>query len=288
MPITYDLHSHSLVSDGALTPTELVHRAGAAGVDVLALTDHDDTDGVGEAWEAAEACGIALVPGVEVSVTWGGATLHIVGLAVDPEAPELAAGLERLRGFRDWRAGEIARRLEKAGVPGALEGAKAFVRGRILSRTHFAQFLVEAGHVDGHKDAFKRYLRHNRPGFVPGQWAALEEAVAWIRAAGGHAVLAHPARYRLTATKLRELLGQFTECGGEGLEVACGSHSRDDTLRMARLAADRGLWGSAGSDYHGPDRPWAQLGRLPAIPGYCRPIWELWEARAEAESRRCS
>lgn len=286
MPITYDLHSHSLVSDGVLTPSELVHEAAGAGVDVLALTDHDDTGGVQEARAAAKGCGITLIPGVEVSVTWKGATLHVVGLAVNPEAPELAAGLEGLRAFRDWRAGEMSRRLEKAGVAGALEGARAFVHGRILSRNHFAQFLVQAGHVDDHKEAFKRYLRHNRPGFVPGQWASLEQAVSWIRAAGGQAVLAHPARYGLTATKLRRLLGEFVEHGGDGLEVVSGSHNRDETHYMARLAEHFGLWGSAGSDFHGPERSWAQLGRLPPLPGGCRPLWEHpeWPGRAAIAS----
>ena len=284
MQTAYDLHSHSLVSDGSLSPHDLVQRAAGAGVRVLALTDHDDTAGVAEARAAGRACGVALVPGVEVSVSWRGTTLHVVGLGVDPEAPELVAGLEGIRAVRDWRAEEIDRRLQKAGIAGALDGARRYVRGRILSRTHFAQFLVEAGHVADHKEAFKRHLRRGRPGFVPGRWAELAAAVGWIRAAGGQAVLAHPARYGLTATKLRELLAEFTAAGGEALEVVSGSHSRDDTFRMGHLAQAFDLWASAGSDFHGPERTWAQLGRLAPLPAGCRPIWEHpdWPGEAAA------
>lgn len=274
----HDLHSHSWVSDGTLSPTELVQRAVAAGVGVLALTDHDDTAGCAEAQAAAATCGIELLPGVEVSVTWQGMTVHIVGLAIDAEAPELQAGLARLREFRGWRAEEMGRRLAARGIDGAYEGAAALSRGRIISRTHFAHYLVSRGCGKDVRDIFKHYLKRNKPGHVPGQWAALEEAVGWIRAAGGVAVMAHPARYELTSAKLRRLLGEFMECGGEAMEVISGSHTPDDVLAMARHARALGLLASAGSDFHGPENPWVELGRLSPLPEGLTPVWQRWDA----------
>lgn len=273
----YDLHSHSWVSDGTLSPSALVQRAAAAGVDVLALTDHDDTAGCAEARRAADAAGLTLLPGVEVSVTWQGMTVHIVGLNIDPEAPALLAGLARLREFRDWRAREIGLRLAERGLDGAYEGAAALSRGRIISRTHFAHHLVSRGCGKDVREVFKHYLRRNKPGHVAGQWAGLEEAVGWIRAAGGVAVVAHPARYELTATKLRRLLGEFIECGGEAMEVVSGSHTPADVQTMARHACKLGLLASAGSDFHGPENPWVELGRLPALPDGLTPVWQRWE-----------
>lgn len=274
----HDLHSHSWVSDGTLSPTALVQRAAAAGVGVLALTDHDDTAGCAEAVAAAAACGIEVLPGVEVSVTWQGMTVHVVGLAIDTTAPALQAGLERLREFRLWRAAEMGRRLAEHGIDGAYEGAAALSRGRLISRTHFAHYLVGRGCGKDVRDIFKHYLKRNKPGHVPGQWAALEEAVDWIHAAGGVAVLAHPARYDLTAGKLRRLLGEFMECGGEAMEVISGSHTPDDVQRMARHARTLGLLASAGSDFHGPEHPWVELGRLPPLPEDLIPVWQRWAA----------
>ena len=276
MSLTYDLHSHSLVSDGTVSPADLVARARTAGVDVLALTDHDDTAGLAEAAAEAGRVGLRLVAGVEVSVTWERMTVHVVGLHIDPEAPELSAGLARLRAFRHQRAVEMGRRLARHGIAGAFEGARALARGESVSRTHFARFLVENGHVKDARQAFRQYLRSGRPGHVSGQWAGLAEAVGWIRSAGGVAVLAHPARYGLTATRLRRLCGQFAECGGAGMEVVSGSHSLDDCLTMARYARDFELAASVGSDYHGPENPWVELGRLSPLPEGCRPIWETW------------
>lgn len=270
----YDLHTHSLASDGTLKPTELVARASEAGVTVLALTDHDETGGLAEAGEMAARSGIHFVPGVEVSVSWGGNTIHVVGLNIDYTNSRLQQGLAGLREFRDWRAKEIARRLEKKRIPGAYEGALKHARGRIVSRTHFAHFLADNGYASSVRDVFKHYLVRNKPGHVPGQWAPLDEAVAWIRQAGGQAVLAHPARYSLSATKRRRLLGEFVECGGEGIEVVSGSHSRDDCYSTAKYARDFGLLASAGSDFHGPENPWVELGRLPPLPDGCTPIWE--------------
>lgn len=281
----YDLHSHSLASDGTLPPSALVRRARRAGVDVLALTDHDETAGIAQATETAAKCGVTLVPGAEISVTWSSGTIHIVGLGIDPDNAELQAGLARLREFRAWRAEEIGRRLAKHGIEGAYESACSWARGRIISRTHFAKFLVEKGYAKDTRAVFKHFLRANKPGHVAGQWAGLEEAVGWIRGAGGMAVVAHPARYRLTATKLRALLGAFKECGGEGLEVVSGSHSQSDTRSMARLAAKYGLLASAGSDYHGPGHGWGRLGRLPPLPDECTPIWSAWNIPPETANQ---
>jgi predicted metal-dependent phosphoesterase TrpH len=276
MPVIYDLHSHSWVSDGTLSPAELVARAHAAGVDVLALTDHDDTAGLEEAGAAASRLGVQLVPGAEISVTWERMTVHVVGLGIDARTEALSAGLARLREFRHWRAQEIGRRLERHGIGGAFEGARALARGQSVSRTHFARFLAESGHAKDTREAFRRLLRSGRPGHVPGRWAALEEAVGWIRGAGGAAVLAHPARYGLTATRLRRLCGEFVECGGAALEVVSGSYSVDDCHTMARYARNFELAASVGSDYHGPENPWVELGRLRPLPEGCRPIWEAW------------
>lgn len=278
MPLKYDLHSHSTASDGTLRPAELVVRAADAGVDVLALTDHDTTEGVQEAALAAGARGIGLVPGLEISVTWSGQTVHIVGLNVDPGHPRLQQGLAQLRQFRDWRAEEIGRRLAKKRIEGAFEGARAFSNGRLISRTHFARYLVQIGAAKDERDVFKHYLVKGKPGHVPGKWAGLEEAVGWILAAGGQAVVAHPARYKMTRSKLRRLFGDFRECGGVALEVVSGSHSRDDYFMMARHAREFGFLASAGSDFHNPDNPWIQLGRLAALPEDCVPVWRDWPA----------
>jgi predicted metal-dependent phosphoesterase TrpH len=272
----FDLHSHSTASDGTLSPAQLVRRARAQGVDVLALTDHDVTAGVAEAREAAAAVGLRLVPGVEVSVTWNHVTVHIVGLNVDPENAVLQAGLAGLRDYREWRGTEIARRLSKHGIEGALEGARAYAGGQTLSRTHFARFLVANGHAKDMYKVFNKFLTHNRPGYVPGEWASLADAVAWIRGAGGQAVIAHPARYRISATRLRQLIGEFKDCGGEGLEVVSGSHSAGDARGMAQYAKRFELAASRGSDYHGPEHPWVELGRLSPLPAGCIPIWEHW------------
>jgi len=288
MELRHDLHAHSTASDGTLAPGELVRRAGAAGVDVLALTDHDTTAGLAEAAQAARDEDVVLVPGVEVSVTWNGQTVHIVGLNVNPDHDGLQQGLARLREFRQWRAEEIARRLDKRGVPGALEGARAYASGPIIGRTHFARFLVQRGEAADVREVFKRFLVRGRPGYVPGQWADLDAAVGWIRAAGGQAVIAHPARYGLTATRLRRLIAEFKACGGEALEVVSGSHRPDECRTMAAHAKREGLLASAGSDYHGPENPWVELGRLAPLPEGCVPIWTggSWPEGRHSPARR--
>jgi len=273
---TYDLHTHSHFSDGQLPPSELIARAASNGVDTLALTDHDTTEGIAEATIAAKDNGLSLVPGVEVSVTWNNRTIHIVGLRIDPTNATLQTGLGRLREFREWRAEEIGRRLVKAGIDNATAGARQYSKRGLVSRTHFAQFLVAAGHAPDIRRVFKRYLVQGKPGHVPGQWASLADAVSWIRTAGGQAVIAHPARYKLTSTRLGKLIAEFREVGGEGIEVVCGSHSRDDAFRFAHLARQFDLLASTGSDYHGPENYFMDLGPLPPLPDGCIPVWTHW------------
>ncbi|MDH3979794.1 MAG: PHP domain-containing protein [Gammaproteobacteria bacterium] len=274
MSANYDLHSHSLASDGTLAPGALLRAAHDGGVDVLALTDHDTTDGIAAAAAAAGELGMQLVPGVEISVSWQAQTIHVLGIGIDPASAALQAGLSGLRDFRDWRAEEIGRRLARAGIGGAYTGARALARGNIVSRTHFAHFLVEQGHAKNVREVFRRFLVHNKPGYVSGKWAEMEAALGWIRGAGGLALIAHPARYRMTASKLRRLVGEFRECGGVGMEVVSGSHTRDNIQTMAALCRNEGLLASSGSDYHGPENCWIKLGQLPALPAGCTPVWE--------------
>ncbi len=272
----YDLHTHSVYSDGQLTPAALIERAASHGVDVLALTDHDVTDGLPEARAAATAAGIELVAGVEISVTWGALTVHVVGLQIDAAHAALQQGLAGLRDFREWRAEEIGRRLAKDGIDGATAGARARAQRGLVSRTHFAHFLVESGHAADVRSVFKKYLVRGKPGYVPGQWATLDAAVGWIRAAGGQAVLAHPARYKLTATRLKKLLEEFRSVGGQAIEVISGSHTRDDVFRFAQLARAYGLQASTGSDFHSPHNCYMDLGPLPPLPEGCVPVWRDW------------
>jgi len=284
MAAQYDLHCHSTASDGTLTPGDLVACAATAGVDVLALTDHDTVDGILEAGEAAVRYGLQFVPGIEISVTWQGRTIHLVGLHVDPGNRQLCSGLQALQSFRQWRAEEIGRRLEKYGISNTYAAAGSLSGGGILSRTHFARVLVQEGYGNSLQKIFKRFLVPNKPGYVPGKWASLEEAVTWIVEAGGQAVIAHPARYRLTTSKLRLLVEEFRECSGTAMEVVSGCHSRDDVHRMAQFVVRHKLLASQGSDYHGPDKPWVRLGKLPGLPAHCVPIWdsEWWYAKSRS------
>jgi len=274
MSLHYDLHSHSIASDGTLSPVELVSAAHAAGVDVLALTDHDTLEGLVEAGQAARALGLQLVSGVEISVSWQSQTIHILALGVDSGCETLQAGLAGLREFRHWRAVEIGQRLARAGIGGCYEGARALAGGQCVGRTHFARHLVASGHARSVSEVFRHFLVHGKPGYVPGRWARLDAALAWIRAAGGIAVIAHPARYRMTVSKLRRLIDEFRTGGGVGMEVVSGSHSRDNISAMGALCRNENLLASCGSDYHGPQSPWIKLGQLPALPAGCRPVWE--------------
>jgi hypothetical protein len=273
----YDLHSHSTHSDGLLTPAELVARAAVRGVDVLALTDHDELSGVAEARSAAADLGLELIGGAELSVTWRNVTLHVLGLAIDPSCPALSDGLARIRTGRADRARRMGDSLADAGITGAYEGALRFVTSeRLISRTHFARFLVETGHVRELKDVFKRYLVRGKPGHVEHVWAALADAIDWIHAAGGRAVLAHPGRYKLTAGGLGELLAEFRDVGGDGLEVLSPSHTAADVADFARHARRLGLLASCGSDYHGPGEGYVDLGDMPPLPAGVTPVWHDW------------
>ncbi len=271
----YDLHTHSTASDGTLSPSELVRRAHSRGVEVMAITDHDCTDGIAEAMAEAEKVGLTLIPGVEMSVTWEeGQLLHVVGLRIDPGNPLLQEGLERLHRFRFWRAQEMGRRLLACGIAGAFEGARALAKGNIVSRTHFARFLVATGNCRDMNDAFERFLVPGKPGYVAGEWATLAECIHWIRKAGGQAVLAHPLRYPLTAPRLRRLFEQFRELGGEGIEVIAPNTNGTHTL--AQHARTFGFAGSLGSDFHSCESPHTDIGLRENLPNGIRPIWEHW------------
>lgn len=272
-----DLHSHSTISDGLFTPSELVRRAAAQGVRVLALTDHDDVAGLGEARAAAAEAGIALINGVEISVTWNNRSVHIVGLRIDPEHAQLRDGLAAIRAGRAERARRIAAELEKAGIPGSLEGAYAYAANpSIISRTHFARFLVEKGVVKDTRTVFRKYLVKGKPGYVSHRWADLAAALDWIRGSGGAAVLAHPGRYDLGRSNLRDLIADFKAAGGTAIEVVTGSHSADQFAEFARYAREFGLLASCGSDFHGPGESYMDLGRLPNLPSGCQPVWHDW------------
>lgn len=283
MSLKFDLHSHSNASDGALSPDSLIRRAKQRGVDVLALTDHDITDGISQALDSAVDVGVQLIAGVEISVTWSNLTIHVLGLGIDPQNEPLQQGLQGLRRFRDWRGEEISRRLKKAGIDDALLGAQKYASGAIISRTHFAHFLVENGYAKDVREVFKRFLVKNKPGYVPGDWTDLETAVSWIHQAGGQAVIAHPARYNLTGTKLRRLLAEFVECKGDALEVVSSSHSVDECRTMGRLAKQFDLLASCGSDFHSPEQAWAELGRIPPLPDDCVPVWSQWPQASAAD-----
>jgi len=273
----YDLHSHSTYSDGVLAPAAMVARAAARGVDVYALTDHDETGGLGEALAAADDAGIAFVAGAELSVSWDDLTIHVVALRIDPDNAALAGGLAAIRAGRTLRAQRMGAALDEAGIPGAYEGALKFVTSeRLISRTHFARYLVDAGHAASMKDVFKRYLVQGKPGYVPHRWAALGDAVGWIHAAGGQAVLAHPGRYKVDRAGMRRLLTDFRDAGGDAIEVLSPSHTRAQFAEFARHARVFGLLASCGSDFHGPGESWTDLGDLPDLPAGVLPVWNAW------------
>ncbi|AFJ03406.1 metal-dependent phosphoesterase [Methylophaga frappieri] len=277
--LIYDLHCHSNASDGALPPADLVHLAVEKGVDVLALTDHDGTEGIMAARQAAASLPIQLVAGLEISVTWSQTTIHIVGLHVDINNTMLQQGLARLRDYRRDRALAIAHRLDKAGIPDAYAGASQYASETMLGRMHFAQFLVDQGHAKDTRDVFKRFLVRNKPGYVPGNWADLDQALDWIHGAGGQAVIAHPARYKITATKLRRLIADFKACGGEGFEVCSGRQHADEVRHLATLANRHELLASCGSDFHSPAQSWTELGKITPLPASVTPIWSNWPVR---------
>ncbi len=274
--LNIDLHCHSNVSDGMLPPAEVVARAAANGVHALALTDHDDVAGIAAAQAAADETGLILIPGVEISVSWGGQTVHIVGLRIDPSHPELAAGLASIRVGRIERARRMGDDLAKSGIAGAYEGAHDYaVNKEMVGRTHFARWLVAQGHAPDMRSAFRRYLTRGNPGYVEHEWTSLENAVSWIRASGGMAVVAHPGRYAFNARDLHLLLDAFRALGGEGIEVITGSHHPSEYGKFADLARAFGLKASRGADFHAPGEG-IDIGRLPALPHYCQPVWHGW------------
>ena len=275
-PLNADLHCHSVVSDGTLTPEQLAARARANGVDLWSLTDHDEVGGQQRALEAARAEGLRYLTGVEVSVTFADETVHIVGLGFDHTDPRMAEGLADTRDGRGPRAIEMGEQLAKVGIPGAYEGALKYVGNpRLISRTHFARFLVETGVCRDTSEVFHKYLVEGKPGYVPHRWARLGDAVRWITQAGGVAVVAHPARYNFSATAEYALFSEFKQHGGQGVEVVTGSHSAAEAQRYAELAREFGLAASRGSDFHSPDESHVDLGRLAPLPADLTPVWAL-------------
>ena len=278
-----DLHCHSSVSDGTLEPEAVAARAKANGVELWALTDHDELGGQRRALAAAHAIGLPYLTGTEISVTFAGMTVHIVGLGFDADDERLAVGLAATRGGRDARAHEMAAELAKVGIAGAYEGALHFVGNpELISRTHFARFLVESGVCGDTQEVFRRFLVEGKPGFVPHRWATLRDAVTWIGDAGGIAVVAHPARYKFTPTEEYALFTEFKAHGGRGVEVVTGAHSAADALRYADTAREFGLLASRGSDFHSPEESRIDLGGLPPLPAGLSPVWEALESRVHA------
>ncbi|HEY9277923.1 MAG TPA: 3',5'-nucleoside bisphosphate phosphatase [Methylotenera sp.] len=271
-----DLHSHSNISDGLLSPSELVEHAVNNGVRVLALTDHDDLGGLTEARQAAAQHGIRLINGVEISVTWKKRTLHIVGLNVDPDNAALQAGLAAVRSGRLERARQMGLSLEKSGIHGGFEAASSYAQQSILTRMHFARFLVDRGYAKDPKAVFKKYLIKGKPGYVEHEWMSLESALDLIINSGGVAVLAHPGRYEIKRTNMLLLLEEFRALGGAAIEVVTGSHTAAQYVEYAKYAQLFGLKASQGSDYHGKGISFMGMGRLPELPSNCIPVWQDW------------
>ncbi|WP_411879378.1 3',5'-nucleoside bisphosphate phosphatase [Polaromonas sp. YR568] len=277
-----DLHCHSVVSDGTLTPEALAERAKANGVELWALTDHDEIGGQHRAAAAAKAQGMQYLTGTEISVTFAGQTVHIVGLGFDADNPEIQQGLRNTRGGREQRAMEMSDSLAKVGIKGAYEGALKFVGNpELISRTHFARFLVETGVCRETPEVFRKYLTEGKPGYVPHRWANLRDAVTWITEAQGVAVIAHPGRYKFTPNEEYALFTEFKSHGGRGVEVVTGSHTPQEYLKYAETAKEFGLAASRGSDFHSPDESHTDLGTLPFLPGELTPVWELLADRIQ-------
>ena len=277
-----DLHCHSVVSDGTLTPEALAARAKANGVQLWALTDHDEIGGQERAIASAKALDMKYLTGVEISITFACKTVHIVGLGFDHTNTDLVQGLRNTRGGRAERAKEMSEGLAKVGIHGAYEGALKYAGNHeLISRTHFARFLVESGVCKDTSEVFRKYLTENKPGFVPHRWASLENAVHWITGASGIAVIAHPARYGFTANEEYALFTEFKNHGGRGVEVITGSHSSADALQYADTALEFNLAASRGSDFHSPDESHTDLGTLPWLPGQLTPVWELLSDRIQ-------
>jgi predicted metal-dependent phosphoesterase TrpH len=277
-----DLHCHSVVSDGTLTPEVLAERAKTNGVELWALTDHDEIGGQHRAAAAAKAQGMRYLTGTEISVTFAGETVHIVGLGFDPDDADMVQGLRSTRGGRTERAREMSDDLAKVGIKGAFEGALKFVGNpELISRTHFARFLVESGVCSETNEVFRKYLTEGKPGYVPHRWASLKDAVNWITAAKGMAIIAHPARYKFTPNEEYALFTEFKAHGGRGVEVVTGSHTAAEYVKYADTAKEFGLAASRGSDFHSPEESRTDLGTLPFLPGGLTPVWELLADRIQ-------
>jgi len=276
--LNVDLHCHSNISDGTLTPTALAARAKKNGVDVWAMTDHDEVSGIAEARIAAAALDMTYVPGVEISITWAGQTVHIVGLQIDEKNQALVDGLTATRGGREERAREMAAQLEAVGIHDAFQGALKFVGNPdLISRTHFARYIMELGMCKDLNEVFSKYLGDDKPGFVPHRWATLQNSVDWITGAGGIAVIAHPGRYKFSDLAFDALFNEFKEFGGAGIEVTTGSHSVDQYDYYAKVAKTYGFLASRGSDFHGPGESRVDLGGLPPLPSGLKPVWHDWD-----------
>lgn len=269
------MHSHTHFSDGILSPEALVARAEEQGVAVLAITDHDTIAGLEIAHKAATECGITLINGIEFSSQWGKGGVHIVGLGVDVHSHALRDAVKFQDHARINRALAIAERLAKAGFPDALSGAQVFAGEATLGRPHFAQYLVSIGAVKNINAAFKKYLAAGKPADVKYQWPLMPQVIAWIHAAGGRAVLAHPAKYELTRTKMCALIADFAQAGGDAVEVVSGIQAAGMTDDLAKIVNARGLYASCGSDFHMPNQPWQELGRFTPLPPSVKPVWEL-------------
>ncbi|HZV55197.1 MAG TPA: 3',5'-nucleoside bisphosphate phosphatase [Rhodocyclaceae bacterium] len=274
-PLNADLHCHSSVSDGLLAPADLVRRAHGNGVELLALTDHDEIGGLNEAAAEAANLGLRFASGVEISVSWGDdQTVHIVALGFDPTHTPLVDGLAQVRGGRDSRAMRMAAELDKVGIHGAYAGALKYAGNpALISRSHFARYIVELGHAKDVKSVFDWWLAKGKPGYVSHPWATMADALAWISGAGGVAVVAHPGRYRLSAAEMAQMLSAFKDLGGIGIEVMSGSHNEEHVREYAHLARHYGFLASRGSDFHGPGESWVDLGRLPDLPADLVPVW---------------
>ncbi len=271
--LNIDLHTHSNCSDGSLSPAALIERAAAAGVQVLALTDHDTVAGVAEAQCAADGRGLRLVPGVEISAAWAMQAIHVLGLWIDPASPELRGVLQAQGDLRRRRMRKICARLEKLRLPGAELLAAVESNPGLPTRSHLAAAMVAGGHVESHDAAFRKYLGKGKAAHIGAEWPALETVIGWIRGAGGVASLAHPARYALSAGARRHLLADFTAAGGTAIEVVTGGNAAQHTDTCAALALKHGLFGSVGSDFHNPQAAWNPLGRSLKLPDCVTPLW---------------
>lgn len=275
-----DLHCHSVVSDGTLTPEALAQRAKANGVELWALTDHDELGGQERAMAAAHEVGLSYLTGVEISVTFLGITVHIVGLGMDHTHPALLAGLQATRGGREQRARDMSDDLARVGIKGVYEGALKYVGNpELISRSHFARYLVEIGVSKDTNDVFRKYITEGKPGFVPHRWAKLSDALSWITQSGGVAVIAHPGRYKLTPNEEFALFTEFKNHGGQAVEVMTGAHNASDYVKYAGYCQEFDLAASRGSDFHSPEESHTDLGKLPDLPGSVKPVWELLQAR---------